>query len=94
METDVINVYKIENHLIITGTGTKYIKNEIKNTYNGKWQGQPYNMWLIPNTKKKTFLNDKNITNKVRIITGKPKNQNTLSTKKTTKKTSKKTSNY
>src|SRR5258708_3999487 len=56
------------NHLIICGPGSNYIKNELKNTYNARWQPTPFNFWLIPNTKKKIFIKDKNIITKVNIV--------------------------
>ncbi len=61
-----IRVYKIENHLAVTGPGTKFIKEELKN-YNGRWQPAPFNLWLIPDLKKKTFMKNKEILKKVSI---------------------------
>ncbi len=67
-----VNVYKIENHLVLTGPGSKLIKDELKQ-YNGRWQPAPFNLWLIPDTKSKSFMKDKKITSKVIITEFKPK---------------------
>lgn len=59
-----IQVYKIENHLVLTGPGSKLIKEELKNNYEARWQGAPFNFWLIPNTKLKSFIKDKRLHQK------------------------------
>lgn len=61
-----IYVYKIDNHLVVKGPGIKYIKKELK-SYNGVYQSDPFNIWLIPNTKKKSFIKNINILSKVVI---------------------------
>lgn len=68
---NTVNVYKIDTHLILTGTGSKLIKEELKDIYEARWQGAPFNMWLIPNTKLKSFMKDKKINSKVSIIASK-----------------------
>lgn len=62
-----VSIYKIDNHLILTGN-SMIIKEELKKTYNAKWQPAPLNIWVIPNTKIKTFMKNKNITSKVNVI--------------------------
>jgi hypothetical protein len=62
-----VSIYKIDNHLILTGNSL-IIKEELKKTYNAKWQPAPFNIWVIPNTKIKTFMKNKNITSKVNVI--------------------------
>ena len=85
-----INIYTVENHLIISGDGTNLIKNELKNTYNAIWQRAPFNFWLIPNTTLKNIENDKNITSKVSINEGK---EEKVKKKEISKKISKKDAN-
>ena len=70
---NTVNVYKIDAHLVLTGPGSKLIKEELKTKYEARWQGAPFNLWLIPNTKLKSFMKDKIITSKVTIFQLKPK---------------------
>lgn len=63
---NTVYVYKINNHLVLTGD-TKKIRKELKE-YNARWQPDPFNMWLIPDTKLKSFLKNKNISALVTVI--------------------------
>lgn len=60
-----ISVYKIDNHLVITGD-TKSIRNNLKD-FNGRWVPAPFNFWLIPDMKRKSFIRNKDILAKVNI---------------------------
>lgn len=71
-----IVVYKIDNHLVITGD-TKSIRNNLKD-FNGRWVPAPFNFWLIPDMKRKSFIRNKDILSKVSI----EEDKKTKSTKK------------
>lgn len=65
----IVHVYQVGEHLIVNGD-TKKIRKELKDTYYARWQPDPFNMWLIPNTDVKTFIKNKSITAIVSVVTG------------------------
>ena len=68
METDWINIYKIGDHIAVTGPGTKLIKDVLKNKYEARWEKAPFNLWLISDITPKKFMRNKTISKTVRVL--------------------------